>query len=293
MIEAGAAARWPVAPMLAFDTLWLQVGGTVCNLQCSHCFISCSPTNHSHDMLTLAQVRPFLEEAAALGAREYYLTGGEPFMNREILPILEAILRQGPASVLTNGLFFRPATARGLRELSDGSDYSLDLRVSIDGYDAASNDAIRGAGVFDRVMQGLTALAREGLAPVITVTEVCDDAGSADGRRRFLEMLAAVGLPHPRLKILPLLRMGAEVARSRSYCRLETLEGRGLAEGQAWDLVCASGRMVTSRGVFVCPILIDEPAARLGSTLGETLHPFTLSHGGCFTCVVEGLSCRT
>ena len=34
-----------------------------------------------------------------LGVREFYFTGGEPFMNRDLLPILEATLKQGPASV--------------------------------------------------------------------------------------------------------------------------------------------------------------------------------------------------
>jgi len=288
-----SGARWPVAPMLAFDTLWLQVGGTVCNLQCTHCFISCSPTNHAHEPMSLASVRPYLKEAEDLGARDYYLTGGEPFLNPEILSIIEAILRQGPVTVLTNGLFFREETPRRLRELTDATEHSLDLRVSVDGYDAATNDPIRGAGTFERAMNGLRRLAAHGLAPIITVTEACDEAASAAGRARFLELLDAIGLPHPRLKIMPLLRLGAETARSRGYAPGETLRGRDLPDAQAWDLACASGRMVTSRGVFVCPILIDEPAARLGDCLAPTLRPFTLAHGGCYTCVALGLSCRT
>jgi AdoMet-dependent heme synthase len=284
---------FPVAPMMAFDTLWMQVGGTVCNLQCTHCFISCSPVNHAHEPMSLASVRPYLAEAEALGVRDYYLTGGEPFLNPEILPILETILRQGPATVLTNGLFFREETARRLRELADGSEYSLDLRVSLDGHDAATNDAIRGEGTFERAMQGLRRLAAHGMAPILTVTEACDEAASAAGRARLLQTLADAGLPHPRLKIMPLLRMGAETARTRGYDGTETLRGSDLTAAQAWDLACASGRMVTSRGVFVCPILIDEPAARLGDSLAPTLRPFTLAHGGCYTCVTLGLSCRT
>ncbi|MEO6326947.1 MAG: radical SAM protein, partial [Thermoanaerobaculia bacterium] len=47
---------YPSAPLTALDTLWLQVAGTLCNLACTHCFISCSPTNHAHGMLSLADV---------------------------------------------------------------------------------------------------------------------------------------------------------------------------------------------------------------------------------------------
>src|SRR5687768_4684412 len=94
----------PQVPMLALDTLWFQVAGTICNIECTHCFISCSPRNHSHEMMRLADVLPWLEEARRLGVREYYFTGGEPFMNRDMLAILEATLQQGPATVLTNGM---------------------------------------------------------------------------------------------------------------------------------------------------------------------------------------------
>src|SRR5690349_12103777 len=73
----------PAPPFLGLDTLWFQVAGTVCNLACTHCFISCSPSNHTHEMLDLATVRRVLAEAAALGVKEYYFTGGEPFLNRE------------------------------------------------------------------------------------------------------------------------------------------------------------------------------------------------------------------
>ena len=53
------------------------------------------------------------------------------------------------------------------------------------------------------------------------------------------------------------------------------------------------GRMVTARGVYVCPILIDLPSARMGATLAETLRPFPLSTGACFTCHEYGVTCRT
>jgi hypothetical protein len=51
--------------------------------------------------------------------------------------------------------------------------------------------------------------------------------------------------------------------------------------------------MVTSRGVYVCPILLEEPAARMGDTLEETLRSFPLAYGACHTCHVYGVTCRT
>ena len=290
---ARPAAAVPTAPLVALDTLWLQVGGTLCNLQCAHCFISSSPTNHAHELMSLAAVRPYLEEAERLGVKEYYLTGGEPFLNREILEIIEAALALGPVSVLTNGVLIRPETAARLRALSDASPYSLDLRVSIDGADAATNDPIRGAGTFERIVAALGVLARAGLNPVVTVTEACEGAVTADGRARLLDFLRRCGLPQPRLKVLPLLRLGAEATRSRAYAEWESLAGRELTAEEAEALQCSSCRMVTSRGVYVCPILIDYPGARMAGTLSEAMRPFALGYAACFTCHEQGLSCRT
>jgi len=102
-----------------------------------------------------------------------------------------------------------------------------------------------------------------------------------------------IGLPRPRLKILSLFRIGAEEERLRAYESWESLKGRGLTGEEAEKLQCSSCRMVTSRGVYVCPILIDEPGARMGETLGETLRPFELAYSACFTCHEYGVTCRT
>ena len=279
--------------MLALDTLWLQVAGTICNIACTHCFISCAPKNHAHEMMSLADVEARLAEAKVLGVKEYYFTGGEPFLNRDLLPILARTLEQGPATVLTNGMLLRREVCAKLRAMMDASDYSLDLRVSLDGFDREIHDAIRGAGVWDRVMLGLRNLAEAGIHPVITVTEAAEGVGTNEGRARFLDLIRSFGFTKPRLKVLPLFRIGAEETRSRAYEAWERLSSETLAEGDASVLQCSTSRMITSKGVFVCPILIESADARMGDTLAETLRPFPLAHGACHTCWVDGVSCRT
>jgi len=292
-LPAIALPRYPSSPLVALDTLWFQVAGTLCNIQCRHCFISSSPTNHSHEMMSLATVRGFLAEAATLGVKEYYFTGGEPFLNRELPEMLEASLAQGPATVLTNALLIRAETARRLRALADATEYSLDIRVSIDGWDAATNDPIRGDGTFERILAGIAHLAQAGINPVLTVTEACEGAATAQGRARFLEFLRTIGLRQPRLKVMPLLRLGAEAERTRAYREWESLAGRTLTADEAQALQCSSSRMVTSRGVYVCPILIDFPGARMAASLADARRPFELRYRACYTCHEQGLSCRT
>ncbi len=290
---AAAPAAYPRVPWVAPDTLWFQVAGTLCNLKCAHCFVSCSPTNHEHEMLTLAEVRSRLAEALPLGVREYYFTGGEPFMVPEIFAMIEAALAQGPVSILTNGILLTPERCARLKVLSDASEYSLDIRVSIDGLGPETNDPVRGPGTFARIVEGIRSLARAGINPVITVTEACEEAATAEGRSRFLEWMRGIGLARPRLKILSLFRIGAEEQRLRAYESWESLRGRELTAEESEKLQCSSCRMVTSKGVYVCPILIDEPRARMGDTLSETMRPFELAFSACFTCHEYGVTCRT
>src|SRR5437867_10248422 len=82
----------PVVPLAHLDDLWFQVAGTLCNLECRHCFISCSPHNRSFGFLDLKTVQRILEESVGLGVKEYYFTGGEPFLNPHMVAILELTL---------------------------------------------------------------------------------------------------------------------------------------------------------------------------------------------------------
>ena len=295
-VAAGNPNTAQASPRVALgslDTLWFQVAGTVCNLACTHCFVSSSPTNRTHELMTLEQVRGYLEEGARLGVKEYYFTGGEAFLNPEMEAILEATLEVGPASVLTNGLLLDADRCARLKALAEASEYSLDIRISLDGYDAASNDPIRGPGSFDRVLDAIRNLVAAGINPVLTVTEVHRDSGSAEGKERFFGLLRGLGVDKPRLKVLPLFRIGAEAERSGAYESWQRLRQGDAPDGDWEHLQCSSCRMATASGVWVCPILVNEPTARMGQTLADTLEDFTLDHPACWTCHVYGVSCRT
>src|SRR5689334_1468038 len=101
-------SRSPRVYLEHLDNLWFQITGT-------HCFISCSPSNHAFEFLDYDTVIRTLEESVTLGVKEYYFTGGEPFMHPRMLDILEATLRIGPATVLSNGTLFRDKTVERLK----------------------------------------------------------------------------------------------------------------------------------------------------------------------------------
>jgi len=281
----------PWVELRDLDELWFQVAGTRCNLSCTHCFISCTPQNDAFRFLGLAEVRRFLAESQALGVKEYYFTGGEPFLNREMLPILEETLRHGPASVLSNGTVFRDAQVAELAAIARGSRYSLELRISIDGCDAPMNDALRGAGSWDAAMRGVDLLVAAGFLPIITVVETWPAEETPSILERFSETLRRRGYSRPRLKVLPTLRIGAEAARTRGYGAEERITAEMLEGYDRSQLLCSHSRIVTDRGVAVCPILIEAPGAHLAADLAGALRPFPVAHPACSTCYRHGAIC--
>jgi len=207
--------------------------------------------------------------------------------------ILAATLEVGPARGLTTVLLLAPGRCARLKALADASDCSLDFRVSLDGWDAGSNDPIRGEGTFERILAGIRNLHAAGLNPVITVTEVCEGAAGDAGKEHFFALLRSKGIARPRLKILPLFRIGAEAERGGAYESWQRLREEETPDGGWEHLQCSSCRMVTDQGVWVCPILVNEPQAKMGETLADTLGDFPLEHPACWTCHVYGVSCRT
>ena len=286
--RAATRPEVPVQPLHALDHLWFQVGGTLCNLECNHCFISCGPTNDSFGMMDLSQVQRLLEDSRHMGVKEYYFTGGEPFLNRELLPILEATLRYGPATVLTNATVLPANTLEELRRVDQGSLYSLEIRVSIDGASPATNDPIRGEGTFDSAMEGVRGLLRHGFLPIITAMQPETGGESFDD---FFRSLRTAGYERPRIKLLPPLRLGREIVRSRGYDEHEKITREMMSGYDDSQLLCSHSRIATDRGVYVCPILIDSPAARLGGTLEEGCGPFPLEAPACYSCYLYGAIC--
>lgn len=273
------------------DELWFQVAGTRCNLACEHCFISCSPHNDSFGFLSLQAVEQVLEESVAWGVREYYFTGGEPFLNPDLVEMLERTLCHGPATVLTNATVLKRSWLTRLRDAEEQGPYSLEFRVSIDGPDPETNDPIRGAGTFERAMQGVELLVAHEILPIITMARTWPDHRDEEVLGRFCDVLRARGCTRPRLKVLPRLKLGAEVQRTEGYQDWERVTPAMLEGFDASQLICSHSRTITDAGVFVCPILIDHPGARLGATLAEADVAFPLDQGACSTCYQYGAIC--
>jgi len=275
------------------DNLWIQVSGTRCNIECRHCFNNSGPgpRETTFGLMTLEAVTRAIAAAAARGVREIYFTGGEPFLHAQLLEMVACALTVAPTTVLTNGMLISDRIADTLAELAIAARYSLEVRVSLDGYTEPMNDAIRGPGVFRLALAGAVRLARRSLLPIITVVRTWDDADELAVLAGFTRMLRDAGCDRPRIKILPALPLGRELTRIAGLQRDECVT-TAMLDGFDRDLLmCSNSRLVTDRGVWVCPLLVEQPDARLGTTLDDAWSSYELRHQACVTCWRYGTIC--
>jgi sulfatase maturation enzyme AslB (radical SAM superfamily) len=272
------------------DNLWIQVSGTRCNIECRHCFNNSGPRETSFGLMTLDEVSRAIAAAAARGVREIYFTGGEPFLHAQLLEMVACALTVAPTTVLTNGMLISDRIADSLAALAIEARYSLEVRVSLDGYTEQMNDAIRGPGVFRLALAGAVRLARRNLLPLITIVRTWDDDELAT-LAAFARVLSDAGCDRPRIKVLPALPLGRELTRVAGLQRDECVT-TAMLEGFDRDLLmCSNSRLVTDRGVWVCPLLVEQPDARLGTTLDDAASSYELRHQTCVTCWRYGTIC--
>ena len=135
-------------------TLWFNTG-TLCNIECKNCYIESSPKNDRLVYLTFDEVKKFIDESIEnqLGTEEIGITGGEPFMNKDIIQIISYSLKNNfKTLVLSNAM--KPMLNRK-EALLKIKNKDLTIRVSIDHYTKEKHELIRGKGSYDIMLEGL------------------------------------------------------------------------------------------------------------------------------------------
>lgn len=260
--------------------LWFM--WSVCNLECTHCYVGSSPRNQTLQMPGLGDILPFLREGAEMGMEHVYFTGGEPFANREILDMIAESQKYAQVTVLTNGVGPITRYLDALGRLRG----RLTLRISLDHFERDRHDAVRGPGSFDATCATIRALCGIGFAPVVTVTPLVFEGTPLTHAEAAAAFQALFEGSDVRIKILPAtLRMGGEVRRAGPPGPVPFLAESRMTGVRLEDFQCHYSRCVQKIAgdmrVYPCPIIYNDPSFDLGSTLRESARRVPLAHTGC------------
>ncbi len=283
------------------ETLWFNTG-TLCNIECVNCYIESSPTNDALVYISEAEVVGFLDQldARAWNVREIGFTGGEPFMNPDIIGMTRACLSRGyEVLILTNAMrpMMRNSMRAGLLELQAEFGDKLTLRISVDHYAAAHHDAERGVGSFDKTLEGMKWLRDHGFKMAVAGRSMWEET-EAQARAGFASLFGKfnfnIDAYNPgETVIFPEMDVSVEVPEITTACW-------GILDKSPTAVMCSSSRMVVKRkgarkpAVLACTLLPYDPEFEMGNTLEEAERDVMLNHPHCAKfCVLGGASCST
>ncbi|MGB5560062.1 MAG: radical SAM protein [Paracoccaceae bacterium] len=281
------------------ETLWFNTG-TLCNITCEHCYIESSPTNDRLVYLSASDVTDYLDqlEDRAWGVREIGFTGGEPFMNPEIVDLARLSLERGyEVLILTNAMLpmMRPAMQAGLIKINAAHPGKLTMRISVDHWSGELHDKERGKGAFARTVQGMDWLRDNGVRMTVAGRTMWHET-EAEARAGYAALYSqrgyAIDAGHPGETVLfPEMDESAPVPEITSACW-------SILNKDPADVMCSSSRMVVKRkgaekpAVLACTLLPYDPQFELGETLAEAERGVQLNHPHCAKfCVLGGASC--
>jgi pyruvate-formate lyase-activating enzyme len=212
--------------------LWLYTNFH-CNLRCDYCCVRSSPTAPRRE-LGLARIQRIASEAAELNVKDIFVTGGEPFLLKDIGDILISCASAAPTTVLTNGMLF---TGRREDTLSVLPRHRIVLQISLDSPTPDRHDLHRGAGTWTKAWDGIQRARAMGFRVRLAAT-VSTDA-EEEQFREFLDQ--------------------ERIASQDRVIRRIALRGSastGIAVGRA-DLVPEI--TITAEGVYWHPVGAEDP----------------------------------
>lgn len=272
--------------------LWFHTG-TACNLECPFCLEGSGPADKRLQLVKLHDVAPFIDEALALGVSQFSFTGGEPFLAKDMVKILEYASRYAPCLVLTNGTAPLQRRFKQLQGLGT-TEHPIRFRISIDYPDHERHEAGRGEGTFEEALTGLKMLHDAGYG--VSVARHMDKGeDSVVVEQQYRDLFAARGLP-PDLTMVAFpdfAQPGShpDVPQVTTHCMTtyQTEESRR-------QFMCAFSKMVVKRDgamrVYACTLVDDDDEYDLGGSLREALERrISMRHHRCYSCFAFGSSC--
>lgn len=258
------------------DTLWINTG-TLCNIECVNCYIESSPTNDRLTYISAAETATYLDEISALqlGTKQIGFTGGEPFLNPDMLEMAGNCLERGfEVLILTNAMqpMQRKRIKEGLLALKDVYGEQLSLRISLDHYSKELHETERGPRTWDIALAGLDWLSGNGFA-ISIAGRTCWGEEEDDARHGYAELIAAHDWPADAndpasLVLFPEMDETVDVPEITTSCW--TILGQNPS-----DLMCASSRMIVKRkgasapAVVPCTLLPYDQRFEMGETLQD------------------------
>ena len=288
-------SRRAFVEMRDLETLWFNTG-TLCNLKCSGCYIESSPINDHLEYIKFYDVKKYINEIISYNYKTKVIgfTGGEPFMNPDIIKILNyALKHKFNALVLSNGL--RPIEIKFKDLLNLPFKENLIIRISIDHHKKEKHEKIRGSNTWEKLLKNIQWLYKQKF--IINIASRLEENDSEeeirDGFQKLFNDLKIKFNAYDRNKLIlfPHINSKKNTLEITENCWK-------ILNKKPQDLMCSSSRMVVKKKsdlntkILACTLVTKHKDFELGKNLKSADKKVYLNHPFCSQfCVLGNSSC--
>lgn len=262
----------PVSKLKGLNNLFIELTAKNCNQRCKHCYIDFPISKNVKDFISIDKIKQALLDTKEEKIDCIYLAGAEPMTHPDFNSILRLCLKRTNVCICTNGSYINEKKARFLKKVEDESNNEIIFNLSIDHYNEIKNDNIRWRGSYRQVLNAIKNLIKYDFNPVLNIVnyygeekkvlitefkKICDKIGFEANDFNFKIIEYYNKFKQPEQNISP------------DGCK---------------NLDCECSRILTDKGVYVCPFLANDHRGRMGNDFKDYGNKMYLETDYCLTC---------
>lgn len=261
----------PVVELAELNNLFIELTAKNCNQRCKHCYIDFPLSKNVKDFISIDKIRCALSDTKNDSIQIIYLTGAEPMTHPDFNTILRLCLKRASVCICTNATFINEKKARFLKKVEEESTNEIIFKLSIDHYNEIKNDDIRGRGAYRQTLNAIRSLVKYNFNPILNIVNYynVDEKVLVE---EFSNVCSKIGFETTDFNFHINEYYNKYKPASDDF------------ELRSGDFDCKKGRVLTDKGIYVCPFLANDHRGRMGSDFKDFSRKMYLETGFCMTC---------
>lgn len=266
----------PVVELAELNNLFIELTAKNCNQKCKHCYIDFPISKNVKDFISIDKIRSALDDTKNENIQCIYLTGAEPMTHPDFNTILRLCLKRASVCICTNATFINEKKARFLKKVEEESANEIIFKLSIDHYNEIKNDDIRGRGAYRQTINAIKSLIKYNFNPILNIVNYYQE-----------EKKVLISEFNKICKKIGFETTDFNFQISEYYNKYKsTFDDSQIKEinfdGKGFD--CQIGRVLTDKGVYVCPFLSNDHRGRMGNDFNDFSKKMYMETNFCMTC---------
>lgn len=265
----------PTIETKELNNLFFELTDKIYNLKYGQSNLQKGSLKKDKNFLSIDKIKQTLLLVRNQNIKSLYLTGTEPMLHPEFNSILRMCLKISNTTIITSGTFINDKKARFLRKIDDESDFETIYRINFYHFDEQKNDMQKGRGSFRKALFAVQNLYKYDFNPIISITNYYNEK-----REILFENFSQISekfgfeLGQINLKITPYF--------DPNPINHKQIESEDINPDK---LDCINSRILSSKGIFTCPLLCNDFRARSGYSIENFAKRVCLDTEKCYTCV--------